>query len=462
MEKEPDNNGAKRSQRRHRFDDWRNPLTGLGDPLYDRRHGASLSPVRKFGATELETLYYSDKLAQLIANRIPHDMTRAWIELTVSDMPDAASAMLQALCALGAQTRLFEALVWARVFGSSLVVLGIDDGGRQDQETMAAPLIEEKIQALCWLRIYDRFDVEILSYYDDPFLSTMGEPEIYGIRTDPNNADLLVPVHASRIVRLDSTVPCNRRRKKHNSGFGESIFPSIDATLRDYAQSWGAVTNLLQEAGLLALKMQGFSEMLAADQDGVLADRLAVLEQCRSAFRLFPLDAEHEDLERYKLGIEGLAPILVQLALQISAISEIPVTLLFGQSPAGLQATGSENLRHYYDGIASKQETWLRPALERLVRLLFLAKRGPTAGLVPKSWSLTFRSLWQLSEPERAELRYKQAQTDAAYVNAGVLEPEEVATSRFAGGSYSTDTVLDTKRRDGDNIAIDYEQGGNG
>ena len=51
-----------------------------------------------------------------------------------------------------------------------------------------------------------------------------------------------------------------------------------------------------------------------------------------------------------------------------------------GQAPAGLNATGDSEIRWFYDRVAARQRRELQPALKRLVKLLFLSKRGPTKG----------------------------------------------------------------------------------
>jgi phage-related protein (TIGR01555 family) len=118
-----------------------------------------------------------------------------------------------------------------------------------------------------------------------------------------------------------------------------------------------------------------------------------------------------------------------------------------GQAPAGLNATGDSDIRWFYDHVAASQVKELRPQLNRLVRILLRAKTGPTKGTEPESWKVVFPPLWEMTDLEKAELRNKQAQTDVAYIQAGVLDPSEVAVSRFGGEEYSTDTHLDLATR---------------
>ena len=60
---------------------------------------------------------------------------------------------------------------------------------------------------------------------------------------------------------------------------------------------------------------------------------------------------------------------------------------------------------------------------------------------------MAFNPLWQMTEAERVDIRLKQSQADVAYINAQVLTPEEVASSRFGGDAYSIETKLDLEAR---------------
>ncbi|MFQ8761936.1 MAG: anti-CBASS protein Acb1 family protein [Intestinimonas sp.] len=55
------------------------------------------------------------------------------------------------------------------------------------------------------------------------------------------------------------------------------------------------------------------------------------------------------------------------MCLDLSGASRIPVTKLFGRSPAGMNATGESDLRNYYDYVDTLREAKLRPILEKLL-----------------------------------------------------------------------------------------------
>ena len=88
----------------------------------------------------------------------------------------------------------------------------------------------------------------------------------------------------------------------------------------------------------------------------------------------------------------------------------MPVTRLLGQSPAGLNSTGESDLRNFYDMIAARQESQLKPQLSRVDEVL----QASLWGQKNRPIGFTFNPLWQMTELEKAELALKQSQVQSA------------------------------------------------
>ena len=125
------------SVRRRIEDSWQNVITGLGTAR-DKRTGARVAPIGpSLDHQKFDDLYAGDDMAQIIAGRAPEDMVRKWIDLTVEEgdpgvsLEESTTAedILQSLNDLDAKGALREGMTWANVFGGSVVVMGIDDGG---------------------------------------------------------------------------------------------------------------------------------------------------------------------------------------------------------------------------------------------------------------------------------------------------------------------------------------------
>ncbi len=462
------------------LDGWANVITGLGTGRDKSTGGTLVAAVPNTDYTKFQNLFYTDDLAATAAELPAREMVRAWISVVANDpgtlddngrqgSPDGevsteevvslGNKILSRLEELGAQTAVFESIVWSRVFGGSLLFMEIDDGGGDDPDSLAQPLNEATIQSFSGLVVYDRFEVRVAKRYGvSVSLTKLGTPEIYEIiPSAQSSGSPPVLVHETRFIRFDGVLT-NRRRMRDNDGWSDSIYGRTEHLLRDYGQSWLGIANMIQDFAQAVFKIKGLAAALASDQDDLVMKRVKILDMCRSVARAVPLDADGEEFERKQTPVSGLADLVDRFSIRLAAAFRMPVTLLFGQSPAGQNATGESDISFFYDQISANQETSLRPKLERLIRLLLLSKDGPTNGVEPEDWSFVFNALFQLTELEQATLRKTQAETDKTYIDSGVLDEDEITFSRFGGDKYSTDTQLDLERRATDDLADDLPE----
>lgn len=324
------------------------------------------------------------------------------------------------------------------------------------------PLNEAAIQSVDWLTVFDARELIAVQWYADPGAAKYGEPEVYRLQPLSLNGEsilriartekrlgvrqtaqigLATYVHESRIIRFDG-VKLTRRLMRMNNGWGDTIYNRILDEIRDFQSSFDSAATLTHDFAQAVVNIDGLAEILAGNQKDVFLARMTALNQGRSVTGAYLLDAKgKEDFERKASNVQGLPELLEQMALRLASTIEVPVTMLMGQSPAGLNATGDSDVRWFYSRVKSRQHSEIEPPLKRLTRLIALARKGPLNGVVPKSFSISFRPLWQLSDLEEAQRRLAVAQGDVAYVNAGIVTPEEVAATRFGGDKFNGDKL---------------------
>lgn len=452
-----------------RTDGWANLTTGLGDALRDKRlTNAFTTSVVSWA--QAEDLYRGDELAARIAELLPADMTRQGWEVVVEGDKDAGKDINQALKALGVVEKFRQAETWARVFGGAILLMGPLDGSQD----LTQPLDEEHLDALEYLNLFDMREAIGVAWYGDPQAPKYGETVMYRLQPltlsfssgfeltlreqekqgkyspmqvqekglgSNGSMTMIRYVHASRVLRFEGT-KLTRRLERSQWGWGDSIYTRLVDEVRDFQASFDSASVLVQDFAQGVFKMAGLAEAIAGGQQSLVLARLTAMDLARSVVRATVVDKEGEDFERKSTPVTGLAELLDKFMLKISAATGYPVSLLFGQAPAGMDATGESDIRLYYDKVKGEQVRIFAPPLERLVSLLLRSKQGPTKGTEPESWSLKFHPLWQLDDVQKATARKTQADADVAYVNAGVLMPEEVAASRFGGDEYSFETQL--------------------
>lgn len=374
-------------------------------------------------------------------------------------------AKMEELCAAEAVTR---ALQYERAYGGAVILLGIDDGVGD----LTKPLDEENIKTLDWLNVFGGGrDGEAIawSYYNDPRSKKFGQPEVYQIRNLCPIGMPAIPgqqrpkmskvkettfyVHESRLLVFPGTAVSMRSRIQQY-GWGDSIFTRIDEVLTQYSQTWGGVANLMSQFHIDVLKMSGLNIGMAGGDKSTgksvanpLTNRAHQINMTKSIARMLVIDAEEEFL-RETASLAGVHEVLREFAVRLAAAADMPVTLLMGTSPGGMNATGESDIRFFYDRIGARQKRFLLPILRRLYRLVMLSKEGPTQGEEPEKWNLKFNPLRQLSELEQAELRKTVADTDKVYIDSGVLTPEEVAASAYGGSEWSMERTIDFEGRE--------------
>lgn len=482
------NQQAKTNPRFDNLDGFKNVLTGIGDFMRDKTFGGNPNgpdfEVQLMSGTEIENRWRGSDLGGRIVETIPEEMTRAGWEIQVQpsaedgrkgkeptfsiqsdeDGQSLAEELDQQLQDIKAPQAFKEALNYERAFGGAGILVGADDG----ESDMLKPLDVRRVKRIRYLNAFrGGWDGELIAwtFYADPRSPRFGEPETYMLRNlgvpifgtwSPGNskalsasaASLVSFVHESRLIIFPGQAVSHLRRVQMR-GWGDSIFTRINKVLGDYDQSWGGIANLLTDWSQGVMNIDGLSDMMAStdsSDQSAMVRRAMMIQMSRSICRVMMLDKD-ESFKRETTPITGVPELLQQFALRLAAAAEMPVSLLMGQAPAGLSATGASDIRFFYDKISSRQRDRLVPQLRRLLKLIMRSKESPTGSIEPAKWGISMKSLWQPTDLEMADLRFKQAQTDQIYYNMQAITPEEITVSRFGGAKWSAETVIDFEGR---------------
>lgn len=422
-------------------DGWMNILNGLGVPGRDKTTAGIFRACPNFCFAELDDLYRADGLSRRIVDIIPAEMIRQGWEVD----GDSEGAILGQFEELDVNCKLTQLIQWSRLYGGAICVMGIADG-----RPLNEPVNENNIKSVNWLQVFDRWQT-VINYdfitndINDP---NYGFPEYYQV-TDYRTSAMFV-VHYSRVLRMDwGALP--PRDRYLNQGWGDSIFVAIYNEIRGYGSAFANVSAIMQDFVNGILQMPGLSNSLVQDcgeSDRALMRRLNFANLSKGATNMMVLDGE-ETYTKLSTNVAGVPDLLDRFMLSVSAVTGIPITLLFGRAPAGLNATGDADIRNFYDMVKQLQEMKLKPVLEKLIYYIIKSEYGPFNGVEPDNWSIQFTPLWQNTEEQEAVMRRTVAETDRMYIETGVLDPTEVAVSRFGGGHWSMNTIIDEEAREG-------------
>jgi phage-related protein (TIGR01555 family) len=454
-----------------RFDDGlMNALTGLGQHKRDSRTAADwrFEPLTQ---EQLEAMYRMSDTAATIVDEPVNEMFRRGFDLLVGEGDESQQVGQDTFARLDETDfleRLAEGMRWARAYGGAVNFIGADDGQEPDQ-----PLAEDRIRKFDSLTTLTPREIRPVVFESDLKSPRYGQPVLYEIKPEPLPQSLStaasasvakaialqatrieagaqpVLVHHTRLIRFDG-ISVSRRQTFNNPsgyGWGDSVLQRPRWLIRDFDTAWQAAARILMTFSMPKYKMKGLAEILEKeDSSRAMWRRIQAITQSMVATGIVVMDSE-EDVELDSQSVAGLAEMLQQHAVRLSAAARMPVTILMGQSPAGLNATGASDIRNWYAKVAAEQARTLDPALKRVLQLMFLSADGPTSGKEPADWRIKQRPLWEMTEDESAGIRLKQAQVDQIYINTQVLSPEEVGVSAFGGPEYSTNRSIDVEAR---------------
>lgn len=430
----------KKSKKQTNLDNWANFITGLGQRGRDKSRASTFCASYRLTAAELDELYRSDGLARRIVNLITEEMVRqGW---TIENEPTGkVNTKLQNL---NINNVMMDMIRWARLYGGSLGVLGITDGRPIDQ-----PLNYNNIKKLDWIRVYDRFSTNTMEIDSDINSPNYGNPIMYMV--NDSRTGVTYNVHHSRVLKCDWN-ELTPRWLADNQSWGDSVFQSIYEELKNYSVAFANCGLLIHDFVNYVLKVPDLVELIANNSCNTVEERAHALNMSKSSLNTMIIDSQ-ESYEKVTTNVSGISDLLDRFMLSLSAVSGIPISLLFGRSPSGLNATGESETRNFYDMIKQKQEGKLKPMLNKVIEIVCRSSENNFNELDYKNFNIDFVSLWQNTEEQEATLRRTVAETDAIYIDRGVLDPSDVTRCRFGGDSWSMETKVEDEDKE-----IDYDE----
>ena len=419
-----------------RNDGFVSMLTGLGTTR-DKRQSAwfEVSPLTD---VELRALYRGNDLAKRAVDTVPNEEYREGFEFKAPD-PELVERVDEDAKRLRVRARFKKAEKFARAYGGAYIWPIINDGNAD----LTQPLAVDKITRITRLRVLEPREMvpDTTSIDSDLNSETHGEPLLFEFRPAGRSSSGQ-RIHRSRLIVFEGERVSNDPFENQLAPFlGDSVLLPMHEVLRDFGVSWSGAAALLVDFAQGVYTMDSLAEMLAKKQDDLVLKRLQTMDLAKSIFKAIVIDGK-DKYERQQTPLTNLPELLDRLASRLAAAARLPVTVLMGQSPKGLGNEGDSDVQFLYDQIASAQDDAL-PLLEIMYTLILKQKDGPAKGKPPEQWSVCFRSLWQMTDKETAELRKQHAETDAVYLDRGVLTADEVRGARFGGDAYSNDLQID-------------------
>ncbi|MDC5420136.1 DUF1073 domain-containing protein [Acinetobacter baumannii] len=395
---------------------YTNFVSNIGTERDKASHG---SFVKKVIPDEQLEAVYQHWLAKRIVNRPASDMLRAgWFFEGIQD--NDLLKLKEACKAFNLDGVLLSSLVLSRLYGVCYVLLGTVDGGDLDQPFDLNKLGVGRLEFFTVLK--KKYIEADTSKYLSPKEAggLLKQPEFYKLKLDGKSTQR---IHHTRLYKFGHADVVNEEPV--------SVLQEVYEDLLDHAAVKKASASLVHESKIDVIRTPGLVDKIKADMQAV-AERFLSVGLLKGLNGMIVLDAEEEyDSKSYSFG--GLPDLMREFSIQAAGAADMPYTILFGQSPAGMNATGEHDTRNYYDSIATKQIWSLKPFMMKLLRVIVQT----TFGRQIPSLDVVFNPLWQLDAKVRSEVEKANAERDAKYLEMGIITEPQIARQLLIDGVYS-------------------------
>jgi phage-related protein (TIGR01555 family) len=386
---------------------------GIGTDTLASASTYGFNPITRI-RTLLEWIHRGSWLGGVAIDLVAEDMTRAGVDIRGDVDPDDIEHLERAADTYHIWQEVSSTVKWSRLYGGAICVMLIDG------QDMSTPLKLETVGKgqFKGLLTLDRWMVDpslndLVTEYG-PYL---GLPKYYTVlATAP--AIIKKKIHYTRCLRLEGIQLSYWQRVMENL-WGLSVIERLYDRMVGFDSATQGMAQLIYKAYLRVYKISKMREVIAAGGQGQanLVAFVDFMRRFQSTEGITLIDAEDDLAAMAQPSFSGLADAMIQLGQQLGGALQMPLTRLFGQSPVGMNATGENDLRTWYDHIKQEQNQKLRVPLTTIYRCM-----AQSEGIkLPEGFTLDFRSLWVLSDEAKSTIATADTNAAVAGYNAGPI-----------------------------------------
>lgn len=407
---------------------------------------------------QLTGLYEGNGLFSKIIDTPAEEALKHGFDLNLKN--DEVNAFVEeALDELEWEEKAATAIKWARLYGGALIVMLINDGGGLEQ-----PVNWQNVKSIDELRVYERAIVQpdYSSLYRQDYggkgegnrVSKFGQPEFYYVSSVYGS----FRVHESRCLVFRNGVLPEQTSNSIYRFWGMPEYVRIRRALRETVTAHTDSVKLLERSVQAIYSMKGLATLLTTDDgENQVLKRLNVIDTARGILNSLVIDADGENYDFKTFQFSGVKDVIDATCNMLSALTNIPQTILFGRSPAGMNATGTSDFESYYNFVEKIQRLMLKRNLRTLLDVIF--RSGIASGAVEEEpdYKLEFNPLWSLSDTEqatvdqtKAQTAQIKAQTAQVYVDMQALDPTEVRKRLASDEEFDVEDIISEGEDDDD------------
>lgn len=351
--------------------------------------------------------------------KLANDATRKWGSVRSASKSGDKDAVTQKIDAINAEFKRLgvqEAFRWGfekdGEFGRAQIFL---DLGEEEGDELKTPLdmsIKIKKGGLKGLRLVEPLWTYPNAYNsDNPLRPDFYRPQTWYV--------LGQEVHSSRLLNFNSRPVPDILKPAYMFG-GIALIQLMWVCVENWMRTRQSVSDLIHAFSTFVLSTDMAQDMTPEGARN-LAFRAAAFTELRDNLGLMVVQQGSEGLTNVSAPLGSLDRLQAQSQEHMAAICGIPLVVLFGLDPAGLNATGDSQVRVYYQNVESLQQRIGTPNM----RIILEAVQMSLFEEIDPSIEWAWEPLWTMTAKELAEIRKIEAETGDVLINNGSIAPQE-------------------------------------
>lgn len=418
---------------------WQNAWTGLGSSGTDRVTAHVPGYLSVLTDNELEVLHLGDGIANKVNAKIVNEAFKNGLEISYDGEDESSRDMVQIVEdqaeSIGLADKGRMAAILGRAYGMGGLILGVNNGAVPTETA----LLPRMIQSLDYIVVIDKRDLSVAEwtpprgnkrFSEHRYYIPAGDRTIHGLDAQR--------LHASHIVAFGGLRTSIRDRRRYWAGFDSPALQPVWDVIRRFDAAHQSIDAMLQDGSQGVMRIRDLWKVVTqAGGLTKLETRMQLSALYRAAHKWIVLDAggadgsPAEDFNWVERSFAGLSEISQDKQALVAAVADMPITVLFGRSPAGENATGEHDALNWHASVKAWFADNAKQQLTQIVQIIALAAGAKDPG----GFNVGIPPMKMQSALQIAELEERIAKIDEIRISQG-FPAETILMHRHGMGMY--------------------------
>lgn len=375
--------------------------------------------LRFFGYPYLAELAQRPEYRKMAEKWAEH-ATRKWVKITGDN--EKVAAIHAELDRLNVRMTFREAFEHDGLFGRAQIFLDFGKGGKSDADD---PIELQSALVINPSKVNQKRPLKAIKAVE-PIWSA---PQRYNT-SNPLAPDFYQPlawlvygneVSATRMLTMVGREVPDLLKPAYSFG-GLSMTQMAKPYVDNWLRTRQSVSDLVNAFSNMVLATDMAQRLREDSNGGTLFDRVDAFNGLRSNRGTMVIDKDTEELTNVTVPLSGLDKLQAQAQEQMASVSSMPLLILLGVTPSGLNASGEGELRTFYTDVKAYQEKVARQPFQTILDLVQLS----LFDAIDDGIKFEFEDLWEMSDADKALIRKADAECDALYEQAGAIDADDI------------------------------------